>query len=65
MENLNELGVRDFSTIGRDRNVQVYFKNIESHLVRHIEGADIVVGCVAWLTSPAILRALSKRKVFQ
>ena len=34
MENLNELGVTDFSTISRDRNVQVYFKNIESHLVR-------------------------------
>lgn len=71
MENLNELGIRgrvddsslqDFSAISSDGNVQVYFKNIESHLVRHIENADIVVGCVAWLTSPAILRALSKKK---
>jgi len=62
MENLNELGIGDFSTISKDGNVQVYFKNIESNLVRHIEGADIVVGCVAWLTSPAILRALSKKK---
>lgn len=62
MENLNELGVRDFSTISRDRNVQVYFKNIESHLVRHIECADIVVGCVAWLTSPTILATLANKK---
>lgn len=69
MQNLNDLEVfglqnpslRDFSTSNTDVNVQVYFKDIESHLIQHIESADVVVGCVAWLTSPTILAALSKK----
>jgi phosphatidylserine/phosphatidylglycerophosphate/cardiolipin synthase-like enzyme len=73
MKNLNELEIsvdypnvnpslQDFSVSSADNNVQVYFKNIELHLLRHIEAADIVVGCVAWLTSKAILHALEKKK---
>jgi hypothetical protein len=35
---------------------------LEDHLIQYIQEADIVVGCVAWLTSPRILKALSKVK---
>ncbi|MDT4896409.1 MAG: hypothetical protein QOH25_1486 [Acidobacteriota bacterium] len=72
VDNLNELELtvdygierhplRDFSVGGEDDEVQVYFRNLESHLIHHIEAADIIVGCVAWLTSHNILRALSQK----
>jgi PLD-like domain len=69
MQNLNNLEIfglqnpslQDFSGSKTNVSVQVYFKDIESHLIQHIESADVVVGCVAWLTSPAILAALSKK----
>lgn len=54
--------LQDFSTISEDGKVRVFFKNLEDHLIEYIREADIVVGCVAWLTSPRILRALSKLK---
>jgi hypothetical protein len=42
--------------------VAVIFKNLEQSLIAHIQRADIVVGCVAWLTNKNILRALSKKR---
>ena len=54
--------LRDFSTISEDGKVRVFFKNLEDHLIRYVQDVDIVVGCVAWLTSPRILKALSKVK---
>jgi hypothetical protein len=36
-----------------------YFADIEGHVIEHIRIADAIVGCVAWLTSPSILRALA------
>src|ERR1700760_3957055 len=42
--------------------VSVYFRDLERHLIEHIEKADYVFGCVAWLTHPNILRALAKKK---
>ena len=54
--------LEDFSTVSSDGKVKVYFKNIEHHLLQYIQDADIVVGCVAWLTSQRILTALSKTK---
>lgn len=73
MQNLNDLKIvvdygdvnpslQDFGISSANVNVQVYFKNIQSHLIRHIRAADIVVGCVAWLTCPSILQALSKKE---
>lgn len=38
-----------------------YFRDIETHLLHHIAEADAVVGCVAWLTSKAILDALAMK----
>lgn len=72
MTNLNELELvvdypperhplRDFGVGSDDGGVRVYFRDLESHLIRHIGDADVVVGCVAWLTSPPILRALAGR----
>jgi len=55
---------------GRDGRVQtdhsirdhVYFKDLAHHLIRHIRDADLIVGCVAWLTHGAILDALATRR---
>ena len=41
-------------------SVEAYFSNLEGHLISHIRSADIVVGCIAWLTSSTILKALGK-----
>ena len=51
---------QDYSFASED--VHVYFKNIEEKLINCIASADIVVGCVAWLTSRRILQALSKKR---
>lgn len=40
---------------------RVYFRNLVPHLLEHIGEADVVVGCVAWLTHPEILEALSSK----
>lgn len=43
-------------------DTRVYFKSIRSALIRHIEAADYVFGCVAWLTDGPILNALAKKR---
>lgn len=45
--------------------IRVCFRNIEKHLVLAIndERAGLVVGCVAWLTSIPVLRALARKHV--
>lgn len=67
-DNMNHLRIR--TDVGEDESlkdhsvisdvVEVYFKDLEYHLVRKIREADIVVGCVAWLTHMDILGALSR-----
>ena len=42
-------------------NTTVYFRDLESHLISHINNADAVIGCVAWLTSKTIIEALSHK----
>lgn len=42
-------------------SVTVYFRDVESQLIHHINEADAVLGCVAWLTSKAILSALAEK----
>lgn len=41
-------------------NVEVVFRDLEERLVQEIQGADFVVGCVAWLTNRRILEALGE-----
>lgn len=52
----------DNSVIDYEKDTQVYFRNIENHLLRHIKNADVVLGCVAWLTSEPILDALATKR---
>ena len=61
--NINTKGVAqvDYSIVSGV--VSVYFKNLEERLVRHIEQAEVVMGCVAWLTSPTIISVLAKKQV--
>lgn len=42
--------------------ISVYFRGLESHLIKLISEAEVVVGCVAWLTSEAIINALAETK---
>jgi hypothetical protein len=53
----------DFSTESDSGDVQIYFRNLESELVKRIERSDIVVGCIAWLTSEKIISALAKKQL--
>ena len=69
MHNFNELKLQDaqiaHGQAQKDHSasngvVAVHFKNLETALVKYIQGAQAVVGCVAWLTSEPVLKALSK-----
>lgn len=55
--NPNRSQLENYSTQSGD--VEVIFRNIENRLIEEIHKASAVVGCVAWLTSAAILQALS------
>jgi hypothetical protein len=66
--NLNEIRLNsdehngsqtDFSVVTED--TEVYFKNLEDHLIDKINQADVVVGCMAWLTSEKIIQALANK----
>lgn len=50
--------LRDYGVVSG--SAEVIFRNLEDRLIREIERSDIVVGCVAWLTSKRIVRALSR-----
>jgi hypothetical protein len=54
--------LRDYSSASKGGDIEVVFRNLENELIRRIESADVVVGCVAWLTSEPILSALAKVK---
>ncbi len=41
--------------------VEVVFEDHPARLIERIASAEVVVGCVAWLTHPAILAALAKK----
>ena len=50
-----------FSDIKDIECVSVHFRDLESNIIRYIKNADIVVGCVAWLTSFPILNSLKEK----
>lgn len=55
-------GLFDCSFTGEvSGSVSVYFRNLADHLVQHIDEADVVLGCVAWLTEKRILGALARK----
>lgn len=45
-----------------DTKVDVYFRDMEYHLIERIKKYKCVVGCVAWLTNEPILKALANLK---
>ncbi len=53
----------DFSSSSNCGGVEVYFRNLKQKLIEHINNADFIFGCVAWLTDFDILRALQKKSV--
>ena len=53
--------LQDNSVTDPGAKVNVYFRDLEQHLIHHIEKAGVVLGCVAWLTSQPILEALAKK----
>ncbi len=53
--------MQDYSTTANEGTTSVFFKSLEDHLIRLIQEADILLGCVAWLTSEPILEALAKK----
>lgn len=52
--------IRDYAIDTDD--VAVHFREIEPALIREIERADYVYGCVAWLTNKRVLRALAAKQ---
>lgn len=48
--------------LARSTKSACYFRDLESPLIRHIQSADAVVGCVAWLTSLRVLNALASKQ---
>jgi len=69
-EDLNRLKPTKHKGLFRHCNVSrvvqktpnVYFKDIAKHLITHINKADYIVGCVAWLSYKPILAALARRR---
>ncbi len=56
---LRESSVQDLT----EAMVRPVFRNIENEIVEQIKRHDIIVGCVAWLTSVPILTALQGKSV--
>ncbi|WP_217525845.1 hypothetical protein [Vibrio metschnikovii] len=53
------------NSIYSSNGINVYFRDLEKHLISHINKADLVVGAVAWLTSESILDVLASVKNVQ
>jgi phosphatidylserine/phosphatidylglycerophosphate/cardiolipin synthase-like enzyme len=54
--------LKDNSAKTKDGKIEVFFRQIKDNLIKEIKESDIIVGCVAWLTDPDILEAMSKLK---
>jgi hypothetical protein len=56
-------GVPDFVEQSRNHHAEIdcYFDGLELALVRRMSEADLVVGCMAWMTNRAVLECLAKR----
>jgi phosphatidylserine/phosphatidylglycerophosphate/cardiolipin synthase-like enzyme len=55
------IALDDFATASDSARVTCHFRNVRDALVGYINRYDYMVGCVAWLTDPVILRALATR----
>jgi phosphatidylserine/phosphatidylglycerophosphate/cardiolipin synthase-like enzyme len=55
------IALDDFATASESARVTCHFRNVRDALVGYINRYDYMIGCVAWLTDPVILRALATR----
>ena len=72
LENLNEavihnddgpdIPIRGNTTNCKSGNVEVLFTGLQDILVAEIQKWPVVIGCVAWLTNDAALKALATRR---
>jgi len=60
-EGMNERALVTHARRETIASIRVHFRELEERLCEEIEIAEAVVGCAAWLTSAAVLRALSKK----
>lgn len=44
--------------------VKVYFDKLDDHFISHLSKAKFAVGCVAWVSSGKIMRAMKELKAF-
>ena len=56
-----ELRRGSHSIIDDSKDVQVFFRDIKSHLLNEIDKATGILGCVAWLTDGDVLDALANK----
>jgi hypothetical protein len=58
------LPLRESAAAGSTRanNIEACFRDLEKRAAQFINESDLIVGCVAWLTSAHILRALAERQ---
>src|SRR5689334_9810066 len=54
--------LQNYSCKSQDGQTEVVLRDLEDRLIRFIQDAPIIVGCVAWLTHPKILQALATRE---
>jgi hypothetical protein len=69
--NLNELSIpsafgepgrlKDYGATSADATTQVFFRDLLDRLMEQIDAAEMVVGCVAWLSHFDVLEALAKK----
>lgn len=43
------------------QGISIHFRDLESRLIKYIDNADAIFGCVAWLTNHKILDALADK----
>jgi hypothetical protein len=51
-----------FSTANSSGTMEVYFEDIEDVIISKINKYSVIFGCVAWLTSEKILKALANKR---
>jgi hypothetical protein len=50
--------IADMPVVSRNAQLKVYFQGIKQVLRQRIERADLIVGCIAWLTDGDVIRSL-------
>jgi hypothetical protein len=70
--NLNDLKLKggyglnralaDYSIASESNEIEVVFRDLEGELIKRIARADVVLGCVAWLTNENIIESLAYKR---